>query len=554
MVPLPALVRALAVGLVLSSGAASARSQEITFERLLHAQDEPGNWLMNLGSYGGLRYSGLARIDRDTVDDLVELYSVPLGGLLQGGGNYQAAVPVSPLVEDGFIYIADGSGRIYKLDASNEGEIVWQNEGEQNLDNWLEPSRGLAFSGNFVISTSADGRLHWIDKQTGETVRSVSVGDPSEGYTIVAPPLVVGDRIIVGGGGSERGAQGRIDAIDAQTGEHLWRVDTVSDSQTGIIGGGTFQQTGVYDPSTGLTIWSAGHPVPRFGAPDTASYANSALAIDVATGEVRWHLKFGPEDPNGFSEAGTHQLVPGEEGDATSVVHFANNGFYYVIDGEDGTLRSMTRHVEGPSWTPELRVAGQGPGSPPQDGNAPATGWWNQADCPNIRSVVAFASAYSPRTGLSYGAGADGCLTEGIPVIKTHSAPGWLGAYYAGAAADLGMLTAIDPKTGAVAAQHLFDFPLHSGVLATAGGLVFTTTAEGTLHALDDETLEPVWSHKFGSLTPIPPTTFEVDGKQFIAVVVGGNRFTQELSYRPPEMGISEPLFVLVVLGVRNDS
>ena len=148
-----------------------------------------------------------------------------------------------------------------------------------------------------------------------------------------------------------------------------------------------------------------------------------------------------------------------------------------------------------------------------------------------------FVSTYSERTGLSYGAGADGCLTDAIPAIKTHSAPGWLGAYYAGAAADLGMLTAIDPASGTIAAQRLFDFPLHSGALATAGGLVFTTSAEGTLHALNDETLEPVWSRKFGSLASVPPVTFEVDGKQFVAVVVGGNRFTDRAGLPPARDG-----------------
>ena len=87
-------------------------------------------------------------------------------------------------------------------------------------------------------------------------------------------------------------------------------------------------------------------------------------------------------------------------------------------------------------------------------------------------------------------------------------------------------------------------------MLATAGGLVFTTTAEGSLHALDDETLEPLWSTKFASLTAVPPIAFEVDGEQFLAVIVGGNAFAQELSYRPSEMSLAQPIFVLAVLGL----
>lgn len=558
MVSLTAHARCLGLAVLLCTGVASAEAREVTSERLVAARDEPQNWLMHLGSYDGARYSGLDAIDAGNVSQLVELYSVPLGGLLQGGGNFQEALPISPLVEDGFIYIVDGNGRVNKLDAGNRGAVVWRSDaGQRDLDSWLEPSRGLAFYGGFVISTAASGHLHWIDKETGEIARSVAVGDPAEGYTIVAPPLVIGDRVVVGGGGVHRGAAGRIDAIDALTGEHLWRVDTMQgaaeDGQPGPIGGGTIFQTGVYDAASGLTIWGTGAPVPRFGPVQSGAAnngANSAIAIDVATGEVRWQFAYVPgDDANGFSEGGTHQLVGIEGSDTPAVVHFGNNGYAYALDAGDGALRSATGHVAGPLW----------PGVDPDTGRPAATGegglgtaWTSRADCPNILGDPAYASAFSPRTGLSYGAGADGCLAGDLPAIKTYSAPGWLGAYYAGAASNLGMLSAIDPATGELVAQRLFDFPLHGGALATAGGLVFAMSAEGTLHALDDETLDPAWSRKFGSLTPIPPITFEVDGQQRIAVVLGGNGFSPDLSYRPPEMNISEPIFVLIVLGLRS--
>jgi alcohol dehydrogenase (cytochrome c) len=561
----PVSARLLPIALALCASIAMAGAAEVTPERLLHAADEPQNWLMNLGSYSGSRYSGLDGIDRDNVGQLVVRYSVTLGGIVNGGWNYRDALPLSPLVEDGYIYIADGWGRIYKLDARRNGAIVWQNDGGQhNLDGWLQASRGLAFYGDFLISTSADGRLHWIDKETGEVVRSVSIADPAEGYTIAASPLVVGDRIIVGGGGADRGARGRIDAVDARTGEPLWHVDSLSPSgqpgeEDAWLGGGAFAQTGVYDPASGLSIWGAGHPLPRFGPatpPGDNGYTNSALAIDVATGSIAWHFQYTPGGATGFSEGGTHHFVPsGQAGADLAIAHFGNNGFYYLLDGGDGSFHSATQHVDGVAWTtgidPQSGRPAEYVSSAEIQSYRPGAGWHDRADCPNIRSTPAFASAYSPRTGLSYGSGADGCLAENPPAIHTPSSPGWLGAYYSGAAGDLGMLTAIDPASGTVAARRIFDFPLHAGALATAGGLVFTTSAEGTLHALDDETLEPLWSTKFGSLTAIPPISFAVDGEQFIAVVVGGNAFSQDLSYRPPEMSITQPIFVLAVLGLR---
>jgi len=514
---------------------------------------------MNLGSYDGGRYSGLTGINRDNVSKLVVRYSVPLGGLIEGSGNFRDALPLSPLVEDGFIYIVDGWGHVSKLDGRKKGELVWQNKDLQtDLDSWLVAGRGLALYRNFVIVAGSDGRIHWLDKDTGKTVRSVQVGDPKQGYTIEASPLVVGDRIIVGGGGAERGALGRIDALDANTGSPLWHVDTLegASNPAGFLGGGTISQTGTYDPKTGLTIWGTGHPNPRYNPgvrPGDSLHANSVLAIDTETGDLRWHFQYTPGDINGFSEDGTHLLVTPAGGSGETVVaHFANNGYFYGLDGKQGAFRVATPHVVGLEWTAGIDKAGH-----PIEYKAGATtqayksgAWQNHPDCPNIKGTSSFASAYSSRTGLAYGSGADGCLMENIPPIKTESAPGWLGAYYSGAAADMGMLTAVEPLSGAVKAQRLFDFPLHAGALATAGGLVFTTTAEGRLHALNDETLETLWSTKFGSLTDVPPITFSVDGEQFLAVVVGGNAYTGGLPYRPPEMGLSEPLFVLLVLGL----
>uniref|UniRef100_Q11F37 Pyrrolo-quinoline quinone n=1 Tax=Chelativorans sp. (strain BNC1) TaxID=266779 RepID=Q11F37_CHESB len=543
----------MGIGFALCS-AAGTIAAEVTPQRLLNAAEEPQNWLMNLGAYDGGRYSSLAGINRENASNLVVRYSVPLGGLIEGSGNFRNALPMSPLVEDGFIYIVDGWGQVSKLDARKKGDVVWQNSDLQaDLDSWFVAGRGLALYGNFVIAASSDGHIHWLDKDTGKIVRSVQVGDPKQGYTIQASPLVVGDRIIVGGGGAERGAIGRIDALDAKSGSPLWRVDTT----TNALGGGAISQTGVFDPKTGLTIWGTGHPNPRY-RPETRPgenlHTNSVLAIDAETGELRWHFQYTPGDINGFSEDGTHQLVyPADGTGEPFVAHFANNGYFYGLSGKEGEFEVATPHVVGLEWTAGIDETGRpaeyktGANVQPYKSGA----WQDRPDCPNVKGASSFASAYSPRTGLAYGSGADGCLTENIPAIHTESALGWLGAYYSGAAADMGMLTAIEPQTGTIKAQRLFDFPLHAGALATAGGLIFTTTAEGRLHALNDETLETVWSTKFGSLTDVPPITFEVDGEQFIAVVVGGNSYTSTLSYRPPEMGLSEPLFVLAVLGLR---
>jgi alcohol dehydrogenase (cytochrome c) len=526
--------------------AAPAFAGDVTPERLLHASAEPENWLMNLGAYDGSRYSGLDAINPDTVDRLVVRYHVTLGGAVEGGGTFQAAQPMSPLVDEGFIYIVDGWGKVSKLDGRRSGAIVWQNDaGQRNLDAWLQATRGIALWRGSVLAASADGRLHWIDRETGETTRSIEVADPRGGYSIVAAPLVVGDVILVGGGAADRGGRGRIDAIDAQTGERLWHAHTIpAEGEAGSEswaaagdawrrGGGSLLQTGIYDPESGLTIWGAAHPHPRFDAasrPGANLFSNAALAFDVETGTLHWSHQYVAGGRGGVSHAGTHQFADAPDG-RRLVSHFGNDGFHYVLTAADGERRSAVAHVERPAA---------------EESDIP---WSDVAGCPNIRSSPGFVASLSHRTGMAYGAGADGCDPDFAPE-RVGDGTNWYGAYYAGASNATGLLTAIRPETGEIAAQRRFDFPLHSGVLSTAGGLVFATTADGTLHALDDMTLETLWSTRLPTFSPVPPVAFAVNGEPYLAVVVGGNALAAALSERPPGMTISENLFVLVVLGL----
>jgi alcohol dehydrogenase (cytochrome c) len=552
---------ALLLGAIAALSATSlARAEPVTAGRLLNAASEPQNWLLPHATYDAQRYSRLDLINRSNVSGLRVVYSLPLGGALQGGGNYVAALPVNPLAADGFLYLVEGSGKVLKVDARpGAGEhIVWETDaGQNNLDAWLQARRGLALFEDQVISISADGALHWIDASSGELVQSVQVADPATGYSIAAPPLVIGDQIIVGGNGVDRGARGQLDAIDVRTGAPVWRVYAVPGpgepgaeiwadaGDAWLHGGGGFSQTGAYDAASGLTVWSAGSPFPVDDArfrPGDGAFANSAIAVDVATGERRWSFQYTPGPFEGFSEAGPVQIVPTNGG--TGVTHFGRNGFYYVLDLATGSFRSATPYVPGSTWMAGVDPASGRPVA--ADGTPAAT----PQGCPNIRSVSEFASSYSPRTGLSYGAGAEGCDLAFQPA-RTMSNSGWMGAFYTGAANAIGSLAATDPNSGALVAERRLDFPLHAGTLTTAGGLVFTTTANGTLYALNDETLETVWSMPFASLTASPPITFAVDGEQFIAVLVGGNSFVGSLSYKPREMTAVQPLFVLAILGLR---
>jgi alcohol dehydrogenase (cytochrome c) len=234
----------------------------------------------------------------------------------------------------------------------------------------------------------------------------------------------------------------------------------------------------------------------------------------------------------------------------SSDVHFGNNGFFDALDAAGGGFRHAAPYGQGIDWTAGLDANGRPLEYRDDAAQQVYLGretWEAVPGCPNVLSTPAFAATLSARTGLAYGAGAEGCAPGLVPV-RTPTARGWYGGYYAGAVDAIGALAAVDPATGAVAATRVFEYPLHAGALSTAGGLVFTTTADGTLHALNDETLETIWSQHFATLAPVPPITFAVDGRQHVAVVVGGNALSGGLSDRPTGMSITEALYVLLVL------
>ncbi|MFO1184943.1 MAG: PQQ-binding-like beta-propeller repeat protein [Bauldia sp.] len=554
---------ALAAGLAAAPLALPATAAEVTADRLVRAAAEPGNWLMASRTYDGRRYSPLTILDRANVGRLALRFSVPLGGI-GGSGNYTVARQASPLVDGGHIYVADGWGRVSKIDGSNEsGRIEWtMDPGQDNLEAWFQPSHGLALIGNQVISLASEGRLSWIDANTGELTRTVTVVDPRDGAYLATPPLVADGKVIVGSGGGERGARASLSALDATTGEPRWRLYSIpapgeagaeswrDNANAWRNGGGSFEQVGAYDPATNLTVWGTGRAAPRFERalrPGDNLFAASALAIDAATGRLRWYFQFTPADGIGFSAAGSYQLLPLAGG--LAVGHFGRNGFHYLIDAANGAFRGAVAYAEGIDWTAgidpatgrpiEYIAAGREPPAyrlPEPDARRPG--------CPNLRALGGEPAAYSERTGLSYGMAADGCRMPVGPI-----GPGYL-RHYADGNNVGGLFVGIDPAAGRHVANAWLDAPPHAGALATAGGLVFVPTADGVLHVLDDRDLSEVSRHLFPTLTSAPPVTYAVGGKQYVAVITGGNAWNDRLPAKPPGMFGVRPLFVLAVLGL----
>jgi alcohol dehydrogenase (cytochrome c) len=251
--------------------ASSAFAADVTPERLLNPDQEPQNWLMNHRTYDGQRFSPLARINKGNIKGLRLVYAVPLGGL--GGNEWNEA---TPLVENGFLYITDSWGVLYKIDGTSGdvGRVVWRMDPKQEKQG---TNRGAAFWGNLVISPANwPARIVATDKETGNVVWETNMVFGQAETRITAAPLALKDKIIVGASGGDSGVRDWIAGLDAATGRVLWRKFTIpapgepgSETWKGAnnawqTGGGAVWVTGTYDPDTNQTIWGTGNPVPMF--------------------------------------------------------------------------------------------------------------------------------------------------------------------------------------------------------------------------------------------------------------------------------------------------
>jgi alcohol dehydrogenase (cytochrome c) len=423
---------------------------------------------------------------------------------------------------------------------------------------------------------TGNGMVVWTNAETGEMLNSVEVADPvATGYSLTAPPLVIGDKLIVPGSGGDRGARAHIDALNAETGEAIWRTYSIpapgepgsetwkDDNNAWEHGGGSFWQTGSYDPELNLTYWGTGQPVPMYDPeyrPGDNLFTNSSLALNPDDGSIVWYFQYTPGDFLDYDEIGTQLLfdttVDGEERKVLG--HFGRNGFYYNLDRTNGQFIHASQYVEQLNWTAGIdpktgKPVEYDPNSDLQTYAIGAASRRAQGDitgCPNIQGGVNFMpTAYSPDTNLAYGAGIEGCSIVSTDPSKAQ-APEWNGGGAANADRQTGSITAVDASTGQSKAQRLFDYTSYSGVLSTAGGVVYTTTIDGTIFALDDETLDVLWQMNTGTLSSAPPMSFGVGGKQYIALLLGGNGVVKGFLNKSPELADIQNTSMLLVLGL----
>ncbi len=554
-----ALAAAVAAGLldttVLVPPALAA--SETTAERLLGANDEPQNWLTHHQNYAAHRYSTLDEINRDNVKNLKMAWTYALGGIEGGGIWPHGGLEGTPIVEDGVMYVTDGWGSVYALDISDgPGELIWKMNPDTDKD-WAGAvaccgvnNRGVALWKDKVVSHTLDGRLIATDKQTGEVAWERQVADPAIGETITGAPLVVKDLVITGVGGAEYGIRGWLAASDLNTGEEVWRRHTIpgpgepghdtwaDDHDAWKTGGGSTWVTGSYDPEQDLLIWGIGNPGPDWDVqyrPGDNLYTNSALGLDPDTGEIKWYFQYTPNDPYDYDGVAEHVLVDtavdGQE--RKLALHADRNGFAYALDRTTGEFVWGTPFVKKLTWTKGLTEDGKPIDYDPNKqiqtyipGTAPTREEPVGTSCPgNMGGKNWPPTAYNPELNLWYIPVIESCNQmvneEMIPGESYKPREFFTGGGPRQHEPITGSITAIDAGTGEIVAKHETEYPQLGGILTTAGGLVFAGHPSGELVALDAETLEELWRFETGAGLNAPPITYSVDGKQYVAVLVG---------------------------------
>jgi alcohol dehydrogenase (cytochrome c) len=550
-----------------------AFAAEVTAERLINADREPQNWLMNHRSYDAQRYSPLERINKDNVKDLKLAYAVAIGGTA-ANENLEA----TPLAEDGFLYVVDQWGVLYKIDARSGkmGRIVWRMDpGQEKVP---LANRGAALWGNLVVTVANyPPRIIATDKDTGKVRWETSLDDGQADLQLTAAPLAVKDKIILGAAGGDRGVRDFIVALDAATGKLAWRKYVIpapgeSGSETWKdknnawqTGGGAMWVTGSYDTDTNQVLWGTGNPVPMFNAyyrPGNNLYTNSLISWDPDSGKMNWYFQYTPGDMWDYDEAGTHILIDGQvAGQARKLVaHSGRNGFFYALERANGQHVLAKPYVDTVNWTKGID---QKTGLPVDyDPSKDIQVYSGQqamtlADrtkklCPSwIGGNNYWSASYSRRTKLLYIPSSSSCneatLDPDMGRSTTGSMPGGVAKYIERNESDI---IVVDPFTGEVKKRLRKPYPNRSAALTTAGGLLFTGLVDGSFAAYDDTSLDQLWEINVGSGFNAPPMTFEFGGKQYVAILTGLGRNAKAALVNTPELRELRSQTMLFVFGL----
>jgi alcohol dehydrogenase (cytochrome c) len=536
---------------------------QVTFNRLLHANEEPQNWLTYGGTYASDRYSLLREINQKSVKNLQLKWvwqptTTPADEKMEN----------TPIVVDGVLY-ATSLTSVVALDAAT-GRQYWKLSRPFNPDDFHGQrmylvNKGVAIEGNTLFWTTGwSDHLLAIDARTGRVKWEVEAADWRKGYQLDVPPLVVKNVVIVGPATDDMGANCFLAAFDIHTGKEIWKTYTSPNSpddpaaktwggDTWKHGGSPVWNSGSYDPETNLVFWGTGNPNPVSNGDQRSPgskfdnlYSNCVIALDADTGKIKWYFQFTPGDEYDYDATQIPVLADiSWQGKPRKVMFWANrNGFFYVLDRETGQFLLGEPFVKL-TWAEGIDKNGR-PIRVPKYWPKPMGGILVMPGSQGGTNY--YPPSYDPQTGLFYVSVWDNyeAFSGKRPILPwkqmhMYTGDGWWPGFgetqppadwppspvqapprrraspnYKTEAEGYGAIRAIDPKTG----EKKWDFKMvnytESGVLSTAGGLVFGGGMDGEFVALDAMTGKPLWHVYLGGANASGPISYAVNGKQYV--------------------------------------
>lgn len=510
----------------------------VTQDMLSRAGTDGNNFLHTNGNYEQTRYYPNKQINTQNVKNLVPAWIFQT--------EVVDSLETTPIVVNGVMYVTTSYNHVYALDAET-GAQIWhykQKLGPITVYCCGPNNRGVAVTGDKVFMATLDAKMVALDAKTGRLIWESELADPELGYSETMSPTVVGNKVLIGTNGGEYGIRGFVKALDTETGEELWTFHTIPENSAGVwathdatgrdmlrdieaekaayakmgdpyetLGGGVWQNPAV-DEDTGRIYFVVGNPSPDLDGslrPGDNLYTDSLVSVDLETGEYICHFQYVAHDVWDLDAVSPPVItdVQNAAGDTVKgILHGGKTGHIYVHDANDC---SMIRHSEAMVPQENMWVL------PTKEG---------ARMLPGANGGVEWSPlAVSPDLGLTYAINLHQPMTYHVESTPYPEGKLWLGGAFKVIPDEeqWGNVSAVDYNTGKLRWKVKTEQPMIGGILATAGGLVFTGEGNGMFKGYDAETGAVLWKFQAGAGVNAPPASYTVDGDQYIVVAAGGN-------------------------------
>jgi len=512
--------------------------QTVTQDMLDHAYGDSNNFLHTNGNYDQTRYHPSSQINLETVGRLKLAWTFKT--------EIKESMEVSPIVVNGIMYVTTSFNHVYALNAET-GKQIWHFEHEMGpITTYCcgPNNRGVAAYGDKVYMGTLDAKILALDAKTGKLVWETQIADPELGYSETMAPTAVDGKILIGTNGGEYGIRGFVKAYDSETGKLLWTFHTIPENSVGVwathdatgrdmlrdieaekealkklgdpyktLGGGVWQNMAI-DRDTDTVYFVVGNPSPDlYGAirPGDNLYTNSLVAVDLDSGQYKCHFQYIAHDVWDLDAVSPPILMPVEDNNGNTVkgvLHGGKTGYVYVHRARDCSLirHSAPMVSQEGRWTLPTKTGAR--------------------MLPGANGGVEWSPmAVDPGLGLVYAINLHQPMTYHVEETPYPGGKLWLGGAFKVIPTEeqWGNVTAVDYNTGDIAWKVKTQQPMIGGILATGGGLVFTGEGNGMFRAYNSENGELMWQHKAKAGVNAPPSSYNVDGRQYIVVAAGGN-------------------------------